>query len=309
MLCFDCREGDLKINQKIKNFYKQVSFFTNPGAYKDYFVSLTDNIEELRFLVSEQHLHKMRLYRNYDKRYVSKNFVWINCLYDSLNTATAMTGEIFRLDNNKGFKLNKPIEKRIIVTCRYMSILFASVLKAKGIPCRCRSGFAPYIYQDYNVDHWINEYWCEAENRWVGIDCDIKDLSRCWDKTVNLCDVGSKFDYPANLWLKARRGQLDNLEKYLKYTSYKGLDILAYTLFLDFNALMNIELPYRCKPIFIDSEKFFNLTEAELTEIDNLATLMLDPDKNFDKLKEIWETNDKFRILSCNSFNPYLDIK
>lgn len=31
---------------------------------------------------------------------------------------------------------------------------------------------------------------------------------------------------------------------------------------------------------------------------DDLATLMLNPNTNFSKLKEIWENNPKFRIMS-----------
>ena len=35
----------------------------------------------------------------------------------------------------------------------------------------------------------------------------------------------------------------------------------------------------------------------ELKEIDALADLMLKPDENFAKLKKVWETKKKFRIL------------
>ncbi len=32
--------------------------------------------------------------------------------------------------------------------------------------------------------------------------------------------------------------------------------------------------------------------------LDNLAELLLDPDKNFDKLLDIWNTETKFRIMT-----------
>ena len=293
------------MNNKIKSFYKKISFYTNAGLYNDYFVTLPDDINKLRDLVCDQHIHKMRVFRLLEKEEVSKNFVWYNCLYDALNTATAMTSEIFRLDE-KGFYYNKPLEKRIVVTCRYISILFASIMKAKGIPCRCRSGFAPYIYEDYNVDHWINEYWDEKEKRWIAIDAQIQDTTRTHDKNINLYDIRTEFEYPAQLWLRAREGKLKNLDKYLKHTSYKGMDILAHVLFLDFNALMNIELPYRYTPEFVFENNFETLTNKDYAELDNLAKLMLDPDKNFDKLKHLWETNEKFRLLHGPYYNPYI---
>lgn len=301
--------GDLIMNDRMKEFYKEMSFYTNAGPYKDYFVSLPNDINKLRDLVCDQHIHKMRVFRTLKKEDVFKNFVWYNCLYDALNTATAMTSEIFRLDE-KGFYENRPIDKRIVVTCRYISILFASILKSKGIPCRCRSGFAPYLYEDYNVDHWINEYWDETQKRWIAIDAQVQDTTRTHDKNVNLYDIKTEFEYPAELWLKARKGELKDLDKYLKYTTYKGMDILAHVLFLDFNALMNIELPYRYTPEFVYRENFDKLTKEDYLELDNLAELMLDPDKNFEKLKSLWESsNEKFRTLCGPYYNPYIKYR
>lgn len=40
------------------------------------------------------------------------------------------------------------------------------------------------------------------------------------------------------------------------------------------------------------------LTEEEYEELDRLATLMLDPDKNFDELLQIWNSESKYRIMS-----------
>ena len=288
------------MNKKIQDFYKKVSFYTYAGPFKDYFISLPNDINKLRDLVCDQHIHKMRAFRTYTKKEISKNFVWYNCLYDALNTATAMTSEVFRLDE-KGFYYKKLFEKRIVVTCRYISILFSSIMKAKGIPCRCRSGFAPYIYETFIVDHWINEYWDEKEQRWIRIDAEIQDHTRTHDKKINLYDIEDEFEYPAELWLKARKGEIKNLDKYLKYTSHKGIEIFAHALFLDFNALMNIELPYKYTPDFIYGDNFDKLTTKDYKDIDNLAKLMLEPDKNFDKLKHLWETNKKFRTLN----SPY----
>ena len=79
------------MNKKIQDFYKKVSFYTYAGPFKDYFISLPNDINKLRDLVCDQHIHKMRAFRTYTKKEISKNFVWYNCLYDALNTATAMT--------------------------------------------------------------------------------------------------------------------------------------------------------------------------------------------------------------------------
>jgi len=41
-----------------------------------------------------------------------------------------------------------------------------------------------------------------------------------------------------------------------------------------------------------------SLSEEELCELDELAELLLDPDKNFEKLCSVWETKRKFRVLN-----------
>lgn len=44
--------------------------------------------------------------------------------------------------------------------------------------------------------------------------------------------------------------------------------------------------------------KNFELSEDEYKELDELATLMLDVDFNFEELLNIWNNKSKFRIMS-----------
>ena len=43
-------------------------------------------------------------------------------------------------------------------------------------------------------------------------------------------------------------------------------------------------------------DKNFELDEEEYQELDKLATLLLDPNKNFKKLQNLWNKEVKFRI-------------
>ena len=76
-----------------------------------------------------------------------------------------------------------------------------------------------------------------------------------------------------------------------------GLNASIRGLFFDFHCLMNDEIIFLHLPKYI-VDKNFKLSEEEFIELDNLAKLMLDPDKNFDTLLSIWENNEKFRIMS-----------
>lgn len=60
---------------------------------------------------------------------------------------------------------------------------------------------------------------------------------------------------------------------------------------------MNDEIIFLHMPKYIQDKKF-ELSEGEYKELDNLAKLMLNPNKNFVKLQEIWENNTKLRIMS-----------
>ena len=60
---------------------------------------------------------------------------------------------------------------------------------------------------------------------------------------------------------------------------------------------MNDEIIFLHLPKYIQ-DKNFELSEDEYKELDELATLMLDVDSNFEELLNIWNNKSKFRIIS-----------
>lgn len=88
--------------EKILEFYKNTSIYTNYGPYKDYFIGLTNNIYELARLVNIQTIHRGTLIRSYyRKTSIAKEYPWYRyrCEDDILLTAPSMMAELFRLDN------------------------------------------------------------------------------------------------------------------------------------------------------------------------------------------------------------------
>ena len=306
------------MDEKILKHFLEVGMYTNYGPYKEYFQSLPDDIYELRDLVNNQHIHKMSLYRSFLNQNENKSnlrYKWENyrCLDDVLLTAPAMTAELFRLSGKNEFLLNNTDpNKKLIITCRYVSVLFASILKAKGIPCRCRSGFAPYIYKEKNVDHWIVQYYDKNFNKWINVDAQA-NLKNA-DFNIRNFD-NSKFDWAAETWLKMRKNQLENKELYVNGTKHYGDATFAWSLLMDFHALFHDEINYVTLPVFLydNFDDLYKVKKSTLKELDNLAKLMLDVDENFDKLKEIWENNKKFRsvasLLNDSRFHLELDKK
>lgn len=76
-----------------------------------------------------------------------------------------------------------------------------------------------------------------------------------------------------------------------------GLKASIRGLFYDFHSLMNDEIIFLHLPKYIQDKKF-ELSEEEYIELDKLAELLLEPDKNFDKILYIWNKEPKFRIMS-----------
>ena len=291
-------------NNKILDFYKQTSVYTDLGLYKDFAKQLTDDIDELCILQRMQIIHPVA-FNNQDIR-KQENCFWGNMTKvpitrldyedDLFPTAISMISELLRKD--KRYYKERKAEDKIHVTCRGEAILLASILKAKGYSARVRSGFAPYIkYDGISYDHWITEYYDKNKERWILVDAD----EHCPDHEMgfDLNDIPrDKFIFGAEAYLGMRNGKYKTEEiYYASDPATLGLKAALRGLFYDFHSLMNDEIIFLHLPRYIQ-EKNFELTEKEYIELDNLATLLLNPNENFDKLLDLWNSETKYRVMS-----------
>ena len=293
----------MKKDINIIEFYKQTGPFTELGLYRDFARHLPDDINELCELQRYQTIHPVGLL-NPAARMDTEGF-WgnlseipltrLNFEEDWFPNAVSMFAELLRL--NPVYSKERTAKDKIHITCRCQAILLAATLKAKGIPARVRSGFAGYIKRNgEHADHWITEWYNERKQRWILTDADIHgDPNLDFDPN----------DLPREIYLTGgqaylalRNGELE--EKAISYASWPityGIPAAIRGLFYDFHCLMNQEIIFLHQPAYIAS-KNFELSEEELKELDGLAGLLLEPNENFEKLREIWETESKFRILS-----------
>lgn len=176
--------------------------------------------------------------------------------------------------------------------------MLLATLKAKGYSSRVRSGFAPYIkYDGIAYDHWITEYYDENKNRWVLVDADEHCPNH--EMGFDLNDIPrDKFIFGAEAYLGMRNNKYKTEEiYYASDPATLGLKASLRGLFYDFHSLMNDEIIFLHLPKYIQ-DKNFELSEEEYKELDKLAILMLDPDKHFDELLQIWNNESKYRIMS-----------
>lgn len=300
----------------ILEFYKQTSEFTYLGKYKDEAIDLWENkcqksLKKLCLYLMNTTIHRVVIQlalkgenvKEYgDLDYV--NFTTPMSEDDVFLTASSMFCEIFRRDE-KGFYIGRPAEKRINITCRYVSVLVSAILKANGIPCRCRAGWAKYFDEKKNLDHWVNEYYSEEQQRWIMFDLDDyydsefmkHELYQKNKISVQYLDFGSnQFYSAAEAYLKYREDKyfVDNLQYGSSCADPKH--IMKY-LFLDFFAVMNFETNYSFIPMAFDKD-LKELTSEELKQLDKLANLMLDVDKNFNKIKKLFDNTPSYRMLN-----------
>ncbi len=294
--------GNQNKQEKIKNWYKQTSCFTDLGAYKEFAKNLPEDMRELCLLQRHQIIHPFVFYdKNIRKQ---KHAYWgdmtkvpttmLNYEDDIFPTAQGILAELLRRDSH--YTHQRSAENKVHVTCRGQAILLASILKAKGIPARARSGFAFYVTEDNTAgDHWITEYYDEKEKRWILVDADMHDTEKI---TFNLCDMPREaFLFGAQAYLGLRNGAYQEGQIY--YASEPktwGLKAALRALFYDFHALMNDEIIFLHVPGYI-KDKNFELSQEEYEELDVLAKYMLEPENYFEELQQIWNTQTKFRIM------------
>lgn len=296
-------------NNNLLDFYKNTSLYTDLGLYTDFAKNLPDDIEILCSLLRNQIIHPFDL-KDEEERNNPHSFYGdmtkisrTSLIYenDLFPTAVAMIAELLRRESN--FTVERKVENKIHVCCRETSILLIAILKAKNIPARARCGFTHAVSEIAGAgDHWIVEYYNETCKRWV-----LVDPTMCYDQeTLDYFEIDysliniprNKFIFAADAYLGLRKGKYKTKDIY-SFPDPKrfGIKAAINELFYDFHSLMNNEILFCQSPKYLKDNNY-ELTDDEYIELDELAKLMLDPDKNFNKLLEIWNSQDKFRIIS-----------
>ncbi|HMF04124.1 MAG TPA: transglutaminase-like domain-containing protein [Acidimicrobiia bacterium] len=156
-------------------------------------------------------------------------------------SAEEMTEHILEL-NPAPFAVERPVEQRMVGNCRYFSTLSCALLRRAGIPARARCGFADYFEPGRYVDHWVSEYWDDAERRWVRIDAQLDALQR-----AAITPAFDPEDQPpgpflpgGEAWQRCRRGEADPAT--FGILDFWGLWFVQANVVRDLAALNKMEL-------------------------------------------------------------------
>lgn len=309
--------------KNILEYYKKPEKITNINKYTNFIEWLSDDIRVIFQTVQGLLIHGawLNFYGVNMNDYKYKDFynIYIEEIID----------KVLELDNSS-LGIPRSPDKRIIVSCREYATLFCAILRAKGIPARCRCGFSSYLARDgYYEDHWICEYW--NNSRWIKVDPQIdpfqqsslkswilnsKDTSENIKKIIkalNPLDLSNDdFITSGEAWLKCRKGIYDSnrFGIYGDATQYGidslyGLWFVRGNLIRDFASLNKVETVPLLNRIENglnwDEWRLLSMRDSEMTDkdlelLDQIAELTIDIDNNFYKILEVYRNNQELQV-------------
>jgi hypothetical protein len=269
-----------------KQYYAAQSAVTDPAEYKNLYNSLPDDIPGLCRAVQGLLLH-MHWADAYGVKLTEEQKAEVK-----MRKVTRQMARILELDNSP-LTTVRPPEKKIVGTCRDYAALLTSFLRYKGVPARMRVGFATYFTPGHYEDHYLCQYWNEAEKRWIIVDAQIDDLQRrVLGITFDTCDLPEGLFLPGGkAWQICREGKTD--PELFGIFSVKGTWFVGCDLIYDTMSLNKIEShPWDIWPLMPGYQQK-EFLKGYLETMDNIASLtgMLVPD--FSKVYSMFQSENR----------------
>jgi hypothetical protein len=186
-------------------------------------------------------------------------------------------------------------EKKIVGNCRDFSVTLASMLQSKGIPARPRCGFGVYFIPNHYEDHWVCEYWNEAEQRWILVDAQLDELQcNALKIPFNTLDVPrDQFVVGGAAWKLCRSGQADPDQ--FGIFDMKGIDFVKGDFLRDVASLNKVELlPWDCWGLIMAD--YASLPPDDLSMLDRLADLTCADVPDFDTMRQLYDSDPRLHV-------------
>ena len=209
--------------------------------------------------------------------------------------------ETIAAQDKKPLPVARTASERVVGVCRHFTLLHVAMLRAQGVAARARCGFGAYFVERMFIDHWVTEYWNEAQKRWVLVDAQLDGRQR------ELFKIGfDPLDVPRDQFLVA--GQAWELCRAGKAApdsfailDMHGLWLIAGNVIRDVAALNNHEM----LPWDVWGAMTRNDAELDLPLFDRLAELSHAPDEHPAELQAAYE--DQRIAVPGTVFNAVLN--
>lgn len=269
-------------------YFAQYGKITHPGPYAHLYSDLPSDVPSLVTVVQGLMVHVF-----WGERY-GLNLSEDRKAEVQLRTMERRLGCILELDP-RPLGTPRPNEQKIVGNCRDFSTTLASMLQSKGIPARPRCGFGTYFERVLYIDHWVCEYWNEAEQRWVFVDAQLDELqSNVLQISFNPLDVPrDQFIVGGAAWKMCRSGEADPTR--FGIFDMNGMDFVKGDFIRDVAALNKVELlPWDCWGMILT--EYAALPPDDLSMLDRLADLTCVDVPEFDTVRQIYESDPRLRV-------------
>ncbi len=279
----------MAVTTTILDYYKFHGRMSDPGPQSSMLKDLPDDPQNLRLAVQNclVHLHWLEAYgltqtekhwQEASLRSMSEKLGRLQELgYDSVNRQTTY-------------------EKHLAGTCRDFSVFLCSLLRHKGIPARPRCGFGCYFESGKFIDHWIYEYWDIEQKRWIMMDAQLDKIQlEKLNISFDPADIPEdQFIFGGKAWRLCREQKAD--PSHFGIFKWWGIDYVKHNFLLDIGSLNKMPMLPWDFWTGIKAKEVKDLTTEELTYLDELAALSLNPDENYIKIKQIYEQDDSIKV-------------
>jgi hypothetical protein len=278
-------------------YFSQYGKITQPGPYTHLYRDLPSDIPSLIQIVQGLIIHVF-----WGERY-GLNLSEERKAEVQLRSMERRLARTLELDPGP-LTASRANEQKIVGNCRDFSVTLASMLQSKGIPARPRCGFGAYFEQGLYIDHWVCEYWNEAEQRWLLVDAQLDELQQnVLETSFNTLDVPrDQFIVGGAAWRMCRSGQADPDQ--FGIFEMHGMDFVKGDFIRDVAALNKVELlPWDCWGLILT--EYASLPPDDLSMLDRLADLTCTDVPDFDRVRQLYESDPRLHV--GDSIDSYIN--
>ena len=271
-------------------YFSQFGKITDPGPYADLYTGLPSDIPSLVQVVQGLIIHVFWAER-YGLRLTGERQAEVQ-----LRSMERRLERTLELDPGP-LTTPRALDRKIVGNCRDYSVTLASMLQSKGIPARPRCGFGAYFLPNHYEDHWVCEYWNEAEQRWILVDAQLDELQRAaLGISFDTLDVPrDQFIMGGAAWRICRSGQADPDQ--FGIFDMHGMDFVKGDFIRDVAALNKVELlPWDCWGLILAD--YVSLPPDDLSLLDQLANLTHTDVPEFDRVRQFYESDPRLQVGS-----------
>ena len=204
------------------------------------------------------------------------------------------------LDRNPAaLDIARPVEQRLIGTCRHYALLAASVLRHHRIPARVRVGFARYFVPGFHEDHWVTEYHDQAGWRLLDAELGEDAVAATYGIDFAPTDVPrDRFLTAGDVWRGLRRREIDDATCGVSFIpAVRGAWFVGASIVRDLAALNGRELlPWDYWGLARQFRPGTTIDAATAARLDHVADVLAGSAPDWSALRALYEGADDLRV-------------